>query len=169
MRGLLCSAKILLKDFAGHAQMMSQQIRDAAQQTAADPKRPDHYIRGSSSPFNQEEQIQPIAQHDHCSEGLIAVLAAVEPGTAMTVRANHQPQRLEPAREQRKCLHFYHYFEDPTLGRCHVRVPSWYPFTIDICLNGRSMFARQGFPPSWRCCGQWPAFMLGSPSPHSDQ
>ena len=61
----------------------------------------------------------------------------------MTARANHQTQRLEPVHEYRKCLHFYHYFEDPTFGRCHVRVQSWYPFTIDICLNGRAMLARQ--------------------------
>lgn len=143
MRALLCSAKILLKDFAAHAQKVSQQIGEQARQAAADQKRPYHYVRGSSSVFNKEEEIQRIAQRDHLKEGLIAVLAAVEPCSAMTVRANHQTQRLEPVHEQRKCLHFYHYFEDPTFGRCHVRVQSWYPFTIDICLNGRAMLARQ--------------------------
>lgn len=143
MRSLLCSAKILLKDFAEHAQQISHQIGEQARQVTADQKRPYHYIRGSSSHFNKEEQIQRIAQADHIQEGLIAILAAVEPCSAMTVRANHQTQRLEPVHEYRKCLHFYHYFEDPTFGRCHVRVQSWYPFTIDICLNGRAMLARQ--------------------------
>ena len=143
MRGLLCSAKILLKDFAEHAQQISHQIGEQARQAAADQKRPYHYIRGSSSHFNKEEEIERIAQRDHIPEGLIAVLAAVEPCSAMTVRAHHQTQRLEPVHEYRKCLHFYHYFEDPTFGRCHVRVQSGYPFTIDICLNGRAMLARQ--------------------------
>ena len=143
MRGLLCSAKILLKDFAQHAQQVSRQISELARQTAADQNRPYHYIRGSSSSFDKEAWIEQTAQRDGIQEGLIAVLGAVEPCTVMTVRPNHQTQRLEPVHEQRKCLHFYHYYENPTFGRCHVRVQTWYPFTVDICLNGRAMLARQ--------------------------
>jgi hypothetical protein len=41
----------------------------------------------------------------------------------MTVRPNHQTQRLEPVCEQRKCLHFYHYYEDPVFGRCSPPAP----------------------------------------------
>jgi len=143
MRGLLCSAKILLKDFAQHAQQVSRQIGERARQAAADQNRPYHYIRGSSSSFDKEAWIEQTAQRDAIQEGLIAVLGAVEPCTVMTVRPNHQTQRLEPVHEQRKCLHFYHYYEDPTFGRCHVRVQTWYPFTVDLCLNGRAMLARQ--------------------------
>ena len=29
------------------------------------------------------------------------------------------------------------------LGRCHLRLQSWYPFTVDVCLNGRAWLARQ--------------------------
>ena len=143
MRALLCSAKILLKDFAQHAQNVSHQIGDLARQAAADQKRPYHYVRGSSSSFGKEEWIERRAEQDRIREGLIAVLGAVEPCSVMTVRANHLTQRLEPVYEQRKCLHFYHYYEDPLFGRCHVRVQSWYPFTVDICLNGRARLARQ--------------------------
>src|SRR5580704_4085428 len=143
MRGLLCSAKILLKGFVQHAQQASHQMGDLARQAAADQKRPYHYIRGSSSDFDKEEWAQRIAQQDGIEDGLIGVLGAVEPCSVMTVRANHQSQRLEPVHEYRKCLHFYHYFEDASFGRCHVRVQSWYPFTVDICLNSRAMLARQ--------------------------
>jgi len=143
MRALLCSAKILLKDFAQHAQQVSHQMGDLARQAATDQQRPYHYVRGSSSSFDKEEWIQRVAQQDQIQEGLIAVLGAVEPCSVMTVRGNHQTQRLEPVYEQRKCLHFYHYYEDPLFGRCHVRVQSWYPFTVDVCLNGRAMLARQ--------------------------
>jgi len=143
MRSYLCAAKILLKDFAQHAQQLSQQIGDQARQAATDHKRPYHYVRGSSRRFNKEEWIEQLARQDGIQQGLLAVLAAVEPCSAMTVRANPHTQRLEPVRESRKCLHFYHYFEDPTFGRCYVRVQSWYPFTVDIGLNGRAMLARQ--------------------------
>ena len=143
MRSLLCRAKILLKDFAQHAQQVSRQIGDSARQAAADQKRPYRYLRGSSASFDKEEWIEQRAQQDHIREGLIAVLGAVEPCSVMTVRPNRQTHRLEPVHEPRKCLHFYHYYQDPLFGRCHVRVQSWYPFTVDICLNGRAMLARQ--------------------------
>ena len=39
-----------------------------------------------------------------------------------------RPPRLQPVVEQRKCLHLYHYYEHPVLGRCHVRLQTWYPF-----------------------------------------
>jgi hypothetical protein len=46
-------------------------------------------------------------------------------------------------REQRKCLHLYHYYEHPVVGRCHVRLQTWYPFSVDVCLNGRLWLAKQ--------------------------
>ena len=143
MRALLCSAKILLKDFAHHAQNVSQQIGDLARQSATDQNRPYRYLRGSSSRLDKEAWIEGIAQKDRLREGLIAVLGVVEPCSVMTVRPNHQTKRLEPVHEYRKCLHFYHYFQDSIFGRCHVRLQSWYPFTVDVCLNGRAMLARQ--------------------------
>jgi hypothetical protein len=45
--------------------------------------------------------------------------------------------------EQRKCTHFYYYYLHPLLGLMNVRVQSWFPFTINICLNGREWLARQ--------------------------
>jgi len=141
MRGYLCAAKILLKDFTHHAQKLSQQIGDEARRAAAEQKRPYRYLR--SACLSKEDWIEQTAQHDHIQAGLIAVLGAVEPCLVMTVRPNHQTKRLEPVCEQRKCLHFYHYYEDPIFGRCHVRVQSWYPFTVDVCINGRAMLARQ--------------------------
>ena len=55
-------------------------------------------------------------------EGLIAVLGAVEPCLAVTVRGCSERRWLAPALEQRKCLHLYHYYEHPLVGRCHVRL-----------------------------------------------
>jgi hypothetical protein len=141
MRSYLCGAKILLKNFAQHAEKISQQIGDCARQAAADEKRPYRYLRSAS--FSKEEWIEQIVRQDRLQQGLIAVIGAVEPCLVMTVRPNHQTKRLEPVCEQRKCLHFYQYYEDPLFGRCHLRVQSWYPFTVDICLNGRAMLARQ--------------------------
>jgi hypothetical protein len=42
----------------------------------------------------------------------------------------------------RKCLHLYHYQIHPTFGFMHARIQTWFPFAIQICLNGREWLAR---------------------------
>jgi hypothetical protein len=67
----------------------------------------------------------------------------MEPCVAITIRGDAKNKRLPPVVEERKCLHLYHYYEHPVFGRCHLRLQSWYPFTVDVCLNGRAWLARQ--------------------------
>ena len=43
--------------------------------------------------------------------------------------------------EQRKCLHLYYYYLDREFGLMHVRVATWLPFSIQVCLNGREYLA----------------------------
>ena len=42
-----------------------------------------------------------------------------------------------------KCLHYYFYFIDETLGLCYVRVPTWCPFRLQIYFNGHAWLASQ--------------------------
>ena len=37
----------------------------------------------------------------------------------------------------------YHYRIDPQWGWMHARIQTWFPFPIQICLNGREWLARQ--------------------------
>ena len=43
----------------------------------------------------------------------------------------------------RKCLHNNHYRLHPKLGLMHGRIQTWFPFTIQVCLNGREWLARR--------------------------
>jgi hypothetical protein len=43
----------------------------------------------------------------------------------------------------RKCLFLYDYRIHPTLGFMHARIQTWFPFNIQVCLNGREWLARQ--------------------------
>jgi hypothetical protein len=141
MRTYLCAAKVRLTDFARHAQELTHRLQQQAQAAAASAGRPYQFLR--SSKLSKEQLIEDIAQRDRIRSGLIAVLGAVEPCLAMTVRGARDRQWLQPVREQRKCLHLYHYYEHPVLGRCHVRLQTWYPFSVDVCLNGRLWLAKQ--------------------------
>jgi hypothetical protein len=137
----LCAAKVLLKDFGKHAQALTERVCQSARQIAEGAGRP--YVYLNSAQTNKEALIEQIARRDCISEGLIAILSAVEPCVVISVRGDAQLKRLSPILQQRKCLHLYHYYEHPVLGRCHLRLQSWYPFTVDVCLNGRAWLARQ--------------------------
>jgi len=141
MSTYLCAAKVRLVDFAAHAQTLTHRLCQEAQNLAAAAQRPYHFQRSSQT--SKEQFIEDIARRDRVRQGLIAVLGAVEPCLAMTVRGARDRRWLAPVLEQRKCLHLYHYYEHPVVGRCHVRLQSWYPFSVDICLNGRLWLAKQ--------------------------
>ena len=52
-------------------------------------------------------------------------------------------RRLELVGGWRKCLHYYHYLIHPTFGFAHLRLQSWFPFTVHVGLNGREWLACQ--------------------------
>ena len=45
--------------------------------------------------------------------------------------------------QERKCLHLYFYYLDREFGLMHVRLMTWLPFGIQVCLNGREYLARR--------------------------
>jgi len=141
MRAYLCAAKVRLKDFASHAKALTDRLVQGAQSIAASARRPYHYLRSPQT--SKEGFIEDIARRDEVREGLIAVLSAVEPCLMVTVRGARDRRWLTPVLEQRKCLHLYFYYEHPMFGRCHVRLKTWYPFSVDVCLNGRLWLAKQ--------------------------
>jgi hypothetical protein len=141
MRNYLCAAKVRLKDFSAHAQALTARVIEEGQRVAAGAGRPYHYLR--SSQIRKEVFIEDIVRRDRVREGLIAVLSTVEPCLAISVRGARDRHRLIPVVEQRKCLHLYFYYEHSLFGRCHVRLQTWYPFSVDVCLNGRLWLARQ--------------------------
>jgi hypothetical protein len=141
MRTYLIAAQVRLTDFAQHAQGLTYRLCQEAQNLAAAAGRPYHFLRSTQN--SKEDLIQNIASRDRVREGLIAVLGAVEPCLALTVRGRRDRRWLQPVLETRKCLHLYHYYEHPVVGRCHVRLQTWYPFSVDVCLNGRLWLAKQ--------------------------
>ena len=142
----LNSQHVWLKDFAGYAETTTAQLKAQAQRVAAEAQRPYLYLAAAStaaSGHSKEAQARAIAERDGLTEGLVCVFAVVEPCRTFTVRGNRETQRLEVVRENRKCLHFYFYYLDREFGFMHVRLQSWFPFTLQIYVNGRAWLARQ--------------------------
>jgi hypothetical protein len=104
-------------------------------------KRPILYLE-SATVDKQALARRVLADHP-IDEGLICVFKALEPCTTFEYQRSADREerglRLVPG----KCLHLYHYWLHPRFGFMNARIQTWFPFTIQICLNGREWLARQ--------------------------
>jgi hypothetical protein len=141
MNYYLQQSKVLLKDFGRHAEQLTARLKRAASERAQSAQRPEIFVRDCA--LSKEDLARQIARRDQLESGLIVVLRALECCQSFRVRGNGQTKRLEAVLEPRKCSHFYYYYMHPDFGRMHVRLQSWFPFRVDVCLNGREWLARQ--------------------------
>ena len=132
---------VLYKDFGGFAQGLSQRIKDHVALIAKQSGRP--YIYLESSALSKEKVAQEVAERDRITEGLICILGCVEPCQSFSIRRNAQTKTLQLVPAKRKCLHYYFYYIDREFGPMHVRLESWLPFSIQVCVNGREYLARR--------------------------
>lgn len=142
----LLRAGVLLKDFGRFAEKQSAKLKEQAQRIAARAGRPYLYLDSphtARSGQSKEQLARELAERDGVREGLICVLAVVEPCSAFDVRGNRKTHRLGVVRRNRKCLHFYFYVLDREFGFMHVRLQSWFPFGIQIYVNGREWLCRR--------------------------
>ena len=140
----LSSQGVLLKDFKGYVQTMSGILKQHAQKIAADAGREYIYLNAPSTKAtgkSKEDRAREIACREGISEGLICVFAVLEPCMSFKVIGNREKQKLEVVRVPRKCLHFYFYLIDREFGFMHVRLQSWFPFQIQLYINGREWLA----------------------------
>jgi len=131
----------LLKDFGQYALHLSRQVRNASLAVAESIGRPVEHLRNPC--INKEVLAKAIAQRDGIKEGLIGVLTAVEPCWSYDIQSNRKEGLLELIRSYRKCQHLYHYQIHPLFGLMHVRLQTWFPFNIHVCINGREWLAGQ--------------------------
>src|SRR5437016_10426310 len=141
MESYLLVCKVLFKDFSAFAQKWTDRIKSAAYQAAQRAGRPIKYLQDPS--VSKEDLARRLAQEDKIKEGLIALFTAVEPCWSYSVRGDRQSKEIHLVLERRKCTHLYHYYQHRDFGLTHVRVQTWFPFTVSVCLNGREWLARQ--------------------------
>lgn len=132
---------VLLKDFGTFAEQASTRIKAHAEAFARAWGRPCLYL--PSAQLSKEDLAQRLAQQDGITEGLIGVLTCVEPCRSYTIRRDAPTRQLQLVKTERKCLFVYFYFQDREFGLLHVRLQTWFPFDLQLCLNGRAWLARQ--------------------------
>jgi len=129
---------LLFVDFKDFCRHQSKEIKRHAQRMAKRAGRPyeykNHFMR-------KEDYVREMAERDGVSEGLICVLATQESSTSFKLRYGEKRPHL--AFSKPKCLCLYFYFMDRQLGLMHVRLQTWFPFTIQVYVNGHSWLARK--------------------------
>jgi hypothetical protein len=136
----LGAAGVRYKHFGTFAQGLSDQLKNHAEQLAMAEGRPYQYVAKSSQ--SKEEIARAIAKRDGVTQGLVCVLRCVEPCMSFSIRRNAHGG-FGFLSQERKCLHLYFYYLDREFGLMHVRLATWLPFGIQVCLNGRKYLARR--------------------------
>lgn len=133
--------KVLIKNFKGFAQSLSDRVKKLAYDRFQQAGRPSIYL--PSAELSKEALVQELVAKEQISEGPIVLLSCVEPCLSFRVRGDRQAKRPRLVMESAKCTHLYHYYQHSEIGLMHIRLQSWFPFSVDVCLNGRQWLARQ--------------------------
>jgi hypothetical protein len=133
--------KVLMKNFTPFVRGLTERVRKSAYERFEREQRPFQYLRKAS--ISKEDLAREIAERDGISEGPIALFSAVEPCLSYAVRSDHRSKEIHMVLETRRCTHLYFYHMHPSFGLMHFRLQTWFPFTVDICLNGREWLSRQ--------------------------
>jgi hypothetical protein len=134
-------AEVRLLDFKDFVLETSERLKEAALAAAVKQDRPIRYLQSSAT--DKEAVARRLLDEHPLAEGLICILTAVEP--CMSFEYHRSPDRHERGLKlrPRKCLHVYQYSLHPVFGFMNARLQTWFPFNIQICLNGREWLARQ--------------------------
>ena len=132
----LSSLNVLLKDFSAYANQATSLIVSHVENMAVSQNRPLIYLTSSKLP--KEQRALEVLKSDPVSEGLVCILSVVE--NCQTFQPVKQENGLLELRSvTRKCKYYYFYFLDRNFGFMHVKLQTWFPFMVQVYINGREL------------------------------
>jgi hypothetical protein len=141
MGSFLYERSVLLKDFKGWAMGLTETVRRSTERLAEEQELKVHHV--SSSSLRKEELAKSLAGDRWERDGLSCILSCTELCRTFTVGPNRAQKRLELRQHDSKCLHYYFYLRHPEWGPLHVRLQTWLPYSVHVCLNGRDWLGTQ--------------------------
>lgn len=131
---------VRLLDYKPYVVSISERLKAAALEDVRRLGRPDIYL--ASSRDSKEDLARKLLAEHPVKEGLVCAFRTVEPCMSFEYHRSkdlhERGLRLVPS----KCLHLYKYYLHPRFGFMNARIQTWFPFNIQICLNGREWLAR---------------------------
>ena len=126
------------RNFKETAPWFADTLKAHAQQMAAQAGRPYRHL---SSHEPMEENARALAEQDGITEGLVCVYGAMETCRTFRVRFDERGPRV--GADRRVSLVVYFYFLDREFGLMHVKIQTWFPFTVQVYVNGHEWLARK--------------------------
>lgn len=135
MEEYLWQNQVLFKDYAAHVKGISNRLRKISVAEFKSSGLPVLYL--ASPKIDKDKRAQEIATERGIQQGPVCALSTMEPSPTFEHYGKHMVARTRP------CLVMYHYRIDPEWGWMNARIQTWFPFNIQVCINGREWLARQ--------------------------
>jgi hypothetical protein len=93
--------------------------------------------------IRKEKLAHEQQQKEQISTGLIGVWSCLETGSSYRAVYCAEAGFPQLKHYQVQCKHLYFYFDDSEYGFMNIRLQTWFPYHIQICLNGREWLRRE--------------------------
>ena len=141
MYTMLKRSGVRLLDFKPFVQKTSDRVKTASLREANEQDRPVRYLE--SSHVDKEDFARRLLEEHPVEKGLICAMTTVEPCRSFEYHRSQDHRERGLKLRSRKCLHIYKYYLHPVFGFMNARIQTWFPFNIQVCLNGREWLGRQ--------------------------
>ena len=135
MEEYLWQNQILFKDYAEHVKRASERIKQRSLEPFKQQQLPVIFLRSPSE--DKEAMARKVAAEKKIESGLVCAISSLEPSPTFEHRGTHIIRRMRP------CHVLYQYQIHPEVGWMHARIQTWFPFNIQVGLNGREWLSRQ--------------------------
>jgi len=127
--------EILFKNYADYVRRTSEKLKKRSLQPYREGGIPIHFVQDPA--IDKDELAWAMATEKGIRQGPACILSTMEPSPTFDYIKSRLVRRTRP------CHVLYHYQIHPELGWMYARIQTWFPFNIQIGLNGREWLARQ--------------------------
>ena len=139
MTNFLYFNKIRIFDYAKFAERLREKLRVNAEAIAKTYGIEIEFVAKRN--IRKESLVQKVLTKRGDKPGLVHIISSMEACESYVPWHNKQTHKTYLKSKLGKCLHYYFYFIDETLGLCYVRVPTWCPFRLQVYFNGHNWLA----------------------------
>ncbi|MCP4204849.1 MAG: hypothetical protein GY769_23315 [bacterium] len=100
---------------------------------------PTTYLRTSA--IRKDEEARRRQQEKGIPVGLVGTWSCVEAGSSYRLKPGEDGPKLRSYHT--RCKHLYTYLDHPDYGFMNIRLQTWFPYRIQIAMNGREWLVRQ--------------------------
>ena len=132
---------VLLKDFGEYAEKVTKSLCEHIENIAKVNNRPYQFLYGNDT--DKGELARKILEENPVQDSLICIFSDIEVCSTMNVTKNGKTKKLELKWGPRKCKYYYLYYFDKDFGFMHIKIQSWFPFMVQIYINGHEWLKQQ--------------------------